>query len=677
MLDSLRTRLPLLAIPAAVLLLLACGDGEQRENPPAEESATRPSILLVTLDTTRADSIGPGAEGVETPAFDALAAKGRRFTRAYATAPQTLPSHASMMTGLYPAGHGVRENARVLPSGHRLLAEDLREAGYRTAAFVSAYPLDRRFGLARGFAVYDDELSAGTNERSAEGTTDRALAYLESAGDGPLFLWVHYFDPHHPYEPPAPFASDYADDPYRGEIAAMDRQLGRLVEAFEARVGAPRAIVVAGDHGEGLGDHGEEQHGHLLYEPTMHVPLVVAGPGVEPGVVDAPVSVRRVFHTVLDWAGLDPSASLREAGSEVVLGEAMVPFLQYGWQPQVMALSGATKAIHAGETEVYDLAADPEEEVDLAGEQPLDRELREALRDYPLPSSEPSAAPVDDEARRRLAALGYVATDSTPVVREDAPRPAEMTHLFDDLDRASSLFVSERWAEAIPVLETILEDDPGNLGTVLRLAAAHSALGNETRALEAFDRARDLAPDSPDVDHYHALHLVRVGDLEAAEPLLERSLAASPDRLPAIEALAAIRERQGKLQEALALRRRALALGQPGASELLHLGELAMAVRDTPAAIDAFERLRAVRGGEFDHHLELGVLYLDAGRLADAAAALDRVSPDHPGYPMALFKRAQVAVLLGAPDAGNRIEEARRHADETTRALIEGEGLFR
>jgi len=227
---------------------LASGCREGSPPPPV----VRPSILLVTLDTTRADVVGPEARGVSTPAFDALARRGRLFRHAYATVPETLPAHASLMTGLYPAGHGVHENARPLPRDRPLLAERLRQAGYRTAAFVSSFVLAKRFGLARGFDHYDDELPAGHVERSADLTTERAIAYLRQPGDRPLLLWVHYFDPHYPYAPPEPFRSLHADRPYLGEVAAMDHALGRLVQAFEARAGSASAIVVVGDHGEGL-----------------------------------------------------------------------------------------------------------------------------------------------------------------------------------------------------------------------------------------------------------------------------------------------------------------------------------------------------------------------------------------------------------------------------------------
>ncbi|HVL67696.1 MAG TPA: sulfatase-like hydrolase/transferase [Vicinamibacterales bacterium] len=660
------------------LSAMACARGD---SPPAagRDAPQRPWILLVTLDTTRADAIGPGARA-DTPAFNAVAARGRRFLQAYATAPETLPSHASMLTGLYPAGHGVHENARFVPAAHPLAAERLRDGGYTTAAFVSSFVLARRFGLARGFEVYDDDLPAGAAERSSAETTDRALAYLRDARQ-PQFVWVHYFDPHTPYAPPARFRDRYRDAPYLGEVAAMDEQLGRLVAAFDdaaRRAGAEPAVIIAADHGEGLGDHGELQHGNLLYQSTMHVPLVIAGPGVAPGTSDTPVSVRRIFHTLLDWGGVDATDSLRGNPREVVLGEAMKPYLSYGWQPQIMAVEGTLKAILAGRVEAYDLAADSHETRDLGSGARLPQALRRALDDYPVPSLEGTHASdtLSDEARRSLASLGYVSGGATPVVRRDAPRPVDMVAIFETIDRASTLFVSERYREAIPLLQAILAKDPHNLDAALRLATAHSMLGQPAQALEAFRRAAAIAPKSEDVRLYLALHYTRGPDWAQAAPTLEKIVADTPDRVAAVEGLAVVRERQGRLADAVRLRQRAYALRPAAPAELVRLGELAMASGETMAAIDAFEKARALQRGAFANDLELGVLYLDARRLPEARDALDRVPSSHAGYPMALFKRAQVSVLLNEPDARTRIDVARKHADATTRDLIARERLF-
>jgi choline-sulfatase len=669
-----------IALAAAVLLASgACGSREPSASGNARGAlpAPRPSILLVTLDTTRADAVGPGAVGVLTPSFNAVAARGRRFTQAYATVPETLPSHVSMLTGLYPAGHGIHENGRFVPPAQALLAERLHAAGYDTAAFVSSFILTRRFGLTRGFDVYDDQLGAGQVERNAAATTEAALAYLTGRPAKPLFLWVHYFDPHDPYAPPEPFRSHYPGHPYLGEVAFMDQQLGRLVQAFDERATGPAAIVIVGDHGEGLGDHGELLHGNLLYQSTMHVPLVLAGPGVQPGTGDAPVSTRRVFHTVMDWAGLGDDHSLRRAGDELVLGEAMKPFLNYGWQPQTMAVEGTYKSILAGRLEMYDVVKDPGESRDVSNDarRPL---VPPALRDYPLPLPSAARAPdtLDPDAQKALASLGYVSAGAAPVVRKDAPRPAGMVRLFASIEQASALFVAGRYAQAIPLYQGILAADPYNLDAMLRIASAHSALRQDRQAEAMFEKAAQMAPQSADVKVYLALHYSRTPEWQRAVPLLEQVAAEFPDRLAVLEALSAVRERQGRVPEALALRQQVFGLRTPTPAELVHLGELAMEAGSTPAALDAFERARMLQGAAFRNDLELGLLYLDARRFAAARDALDRVPASHPDYPMVLFKRAQVSVLLQEPDAAARIERARRGADATTRDLIARERLF-
>jgi tetratricopeptide (TPR) repeat protein len=424
---------------------------------------------------------------------------------------------------------------------------------------------------------------------------------------------------------------------------------------------------VCADHGEGLGDHGEQQHGDLLYESTMHVPVVVVGPAVPPSVVSAPFSLRHVFDVVSSFAGLDAAAD-----DKVVLGEAMKPFLDYGWRPQVMAVQGRLKTILAGRPEVYDVVADPGEMHDLASSANLPRETRAALREYPIPSPKAATAPasLDAEAQRKLASLGYVASSVEPVVRADAPCPADMTALFPLLDQSAALFVRGEYALCIPLLEQILRKDPHNLDAALRLATSYSSLGRDDQAVAAFQRAEAIAPESQDVRTYLALHYARTKDWEKAVPLLERVVAESPDRLPAVEALALVRERQQRIPEAIALRQQIYGVRAPSPAELAHLGEMQMAVGDTAGAIASFEKAGP------GHDLELGVLYLAARRLEDARDALDRVPASNREYPMALFKRAQVSVLLREPDAASRIAAASQHANATTRELIAREKLF-
>lgn len=664
-------RIVLLA--AALIGSTACGSGEPVPDaaPPKPE---RPSILLVTLDTVRADHLGFESGSAATPALDALAARALRFEHAYTAAPTTLPAHTSLFTGLYPAEHGVHENARTVPAEAELLAAKLAAAGYDSAAVVSGFPLSRRFGIARGFATYIDDFPGSAAERRADATTDRALAILAEPRPRPLFLWVHYFDAHEPYAPPEPWASRYPGDPYLGEIAFLDHELGRLLAVFEEAGGAHRIVV--GDHGEGLGDHGEALHGNLLYQETMRVPLLVAAPDLPPAVRSEPVSTRRVHDTVLAWAGGGSGTTLAELQTETVLGEAMKTHLQYGWQPQVMAVRGSIKAIRSGTLEVYDLAADPGEHHDLAGETRLERALAEPLRDYPTPGRQPASAPALDQAdRERLASLGYVDWDGRAAPRPDAPSAREMVQLFADLDRASGLFVRGRYGEAAPVLEDLLEDDSGNLMVALRLAVAYSSLGRQRKAEAAFAAAREIDPSSLDVAHYHALHLARGGRPRDAAPLFELVLTRTPERLEALEGLARVRAELGDPAAAENLLERSTELA-PRPESLAELGDLRMAMTDTAGAIQAFERARDLAPEAFDRHLELGVCYLVGGRTAEAAATLDRVAPRHPAYPMALFKRAQAAALLGEPDLAERVHAAHRAADPGLRRMIEDERLF-
>jgi arylsulfatase A-like enzyme/tetratricopeptide (TPR) repeat protein len=641
-----------LAVLFVLLLPAACAPHEK------PSAAPRPAILLVTLDTTRADAIRADV----TPNVVDLAKSARRYTQAYATVPQTLASHGSMMTGLYPAGHGVHENGRYFSPNVPMLAEKLKQDGYATAAFVSAFALARRFGLARGFDVYDDDFGAERAERPANETTDRALAWLAKPSAQPRFVWVHYYDPHFPYTPPQPFASRFAGHPYLGEVAFMDEQLARLLKAW------PGAVIVVADHGEGLGDHGELQHGNLLYQQTIQVPMLVRGPGVAAGVADAPISTRHVFDIILGWGSGQTSAP----ANEVVMAEAMKPFLDYGWQPQVMALEGRLKTISAGRIEVYDVTADPGETRDLAAQGNVSRPVRAALQEYPIPSAAEAAAPASaatEEERRKLASLGYVASTTKPIVRKDAPRPADMTALFPILDQAAGLFVREQYAQSIPLFEKIVAADAYNLDALLHLATAHSSLGHEKQAVETYERAQAIAPDSPDVRTYLGLHYARGKDWPKAAPLLERVVADDPSRLPALEGLATVRERQGRAAEAVRLWQQVFTMRTPSEAERARLGGMAMAAGDTSAAIAAYEKTHG-------HDLELGVLYLAARRFEDARAALDRVPPTHPEYAMALFKRAQVSVLLHEADAPARIAAARAHATPLTRELIARERLF-
>ncbi len=640
----------------------------------------QPVILLVTLDTTRADRLGIETNLVDTPHLKALAGRGVYFEQAYSVTPTTLPSHTSMLTGLYPADHLVRENGRQVDKKLDLLPALLKSRGYDTAAFVSGFPLASQFGLSRGFDHYDDTFDNDAVERPATGTTDLAVAWLKGR-TSPYFMWVHYFDPHEPYQPPEPFRSQYPNEPYLGEIAYMDQEFGRLVTAFEEHnQGRPWKIIVVGDHGEGLGEHGEMLHGNLLYQGTMRVPLFVAGSGIEAGISDRAVGVRQVYDTVLDWSGESRASSLLGAQAEPVLAEALKPYMQYGWQPQFMAVLDGIKVISSGDIEIYDVRIDPGETDNLDSQIEPEPALWDAIEAYSiraLADQPQERQTLSQEALDKLASLGYIGSSGNSRVREDAPNPRDMVHLYRDLDIGAGLFIRQDYAAAIPVFARILEADPYNFMAALRLAVAYSVTNNVAQAQKFFDRARTIDPSSTDLRHYQAMHYMQNKQWDLARPLFESVLVESQDRLPALTGLAQVYTRQGEIKLALRQLERITKIKASPGLEWTRIGPLRMALHDTKGAIRAFELARKILDDQFTFHLELGLLYMAAQRLSEAASSLDRVSSQHPAYPMALYKRAQTSVLLRENDREQRVRQAWVRADKTTRPLIENESLFR
>jgi arylsulfatase A-like enzyme len=365
-----------LALAAA---LAACGGPAD----PAAESDRVERIVLVSIDTLRADHVGCyGDEAAETPALDALAAEGARFETAISPAPLTLPSHTTLLTGRDPPQHGIRHNGVFrLPADVVPLAEHVRASGFATAGFVSAFVLDGRFGLERGFDHYDDQIGlissaasgAAAAERHADRTVDAAIAWLDDAPDR-FFLFVHLYDPHAPYNPPAPYAARFAGRPYAGEIAFADAQVGRLRAALATHWPQGTLWWLTSDHGESLGEHGEPTHSYAVYDATQRIPMLVAGPGVpRGGVVTGVAALSDVAPTLLELAGLPPlpgtpgtslAAALRVSGESpraAAWVETLATQLDLGWSPLLGVRTARHKYVRAPEPELYDMAADPRE----------------------------------------------------------------------------------------------------------------------------------------------------------------------------------------------------------------------------------------------------------------------------------------------------------------------------
>lgn len=494
------------SFPAVLLALLAlvgaasstgCDSSPGAGGAGLRAAATRPPILLITLDTTRADHLGCyGKADARTPNLDSLAKTGILFEHAYTTVPITLPAHASIMTGNTPPRHGVRVNASFdLDPGCATLAEILKGAGYQTGAVVGAFPLISRFHLDRGFDFYDDEFPyAGTgpgrvrhHERKADQVVDLALSWLDARDvERPWFLWVHFFDPHDPYEPPPPFDRGDPKQLYAGEIAFTDQQIGRLLAGLGERgLREDTVVIVVGDHGEALGDHGEKTHSFFIYDETVRVPLVVAVPGKSPRREMRRVSIIDIMPTVVkDLLGLEaPTAhgtSLLAATSPAppAYVETLLPSHEYGFAALFGLLAGEWKYIHVPIPELYKLSEDPAEAHNVARQNPdVVSSMRRRLEEYLAASQgrERSTAPPDDpKLRDMLATLGYARFG--PAITPDgrAPRdPKEMLELYLRLKAATNLGKTGRLDEAIARLEEISAEFAGSFVYHLELGGFH------------------------------------------------------------------------------------------------------------------------------------------------------------------------------------------------------------
>jgi arylsulfatase A-like enzyme len=458
-----------LAIAATVLGGVGCGVDEraQTDTPAATEPLERAArrdlnIVLVTIDTLRTDRLSCyGSDRVDTPNIDSFAEEGVLFTNAATTVPFTLPAHSSILTGLYPPGHGVRENVGyTLDPRVPTLAEVLSTAGWSTAGFISAFVLDGRWGIARGFDHYFDDFdlsgfesaNLSSVQRTGDVTVAEAIRWLDRRpSDRPFFLWLHLYDPHDPYEPPEPYKSAFATRPYDGEVAFTDSLIGEFRKALEDRgLLGSTMVILTSDHGEGLGDHGEASHGFFLYDTTVHVGLIVRLPGGEPAgrTVDAAVSHVDLMPTILDAVNVDPPRPVHgeslipliEGGdrdpSRGVYSESLYPLLHYGWAPLRAYRTEDHKLVSAPRPEVFDVRADPREEHDLSLVQPAVLAELEAgldgLRSVIEPAAPTTAAAPDldpqtvaqtPEERRQYSLVDQVGA-ATP--------PAFLVHAYDD-----------------------------------------------------------------------------------------------------------------------------------------------------------------------------------------------------------------------------------------------------
>jgi arylsulfatase A-like enzyme/Tfp pilus assembly protein PilF len=594
-------------------------------------AAADQNVLLVTIDTLRADALGCDGGPARTPNIDAVATAGIRFPFAHAQAVVTLPSHASILTGTLPFQHGYRENAGYrLPSGAGTLATILKAHGAATGAFVGAFPLDARFGLTPGFDVYDgrfDDMSGGglvIAERPAEAVVSAASAWIR-AQPSRWLAWVHVYEPHAPYRPPPPFDTEYADRPYYGEVAAVDRALGPLFTLVRGLT-RPTLVVITGDHGEALGDHGEQTHGLFAYESTLRVPLIISqinGPAARAAVSDAPVRHIDILPTILDVLQIAPPRDLpghslrtaadRSAGIDrPSYFEAMSGMLDFGWAPLSGVLAGREKYIDLPLPELYDLAADPKEAANLAARTPeRQRALASRLAAF-NPVLPATAAAVDPEVARRLQSLGYVSGG--------AARKAQFTE----------------------------RDDPKNLvdlDTTMHEAVGLDEQGRMRDAIEGYTRVLAKRPDMMAAARHLAFDYWRTGDAASAIATLRSALAAGPTPAARVQ-LGTYLSETGHAAEAIALIEQAVA-ADPNLDALNALG-IAYARGGRPAdALAVFNRTLQIDPDNPMAHENIATMYLNAGRLAEARSEFERALRANPRSAHGLSGMAMVAIKQG------------------------------
>jgi choline-sulfatase len=651
------------------------------------------SVVLVTLDTTRADRLGCyGDSSAKTRHLDQLAAEGTRFETVTAPAPITLPSHSSILTGLYPFEHGVRNNGNFyLAPRYDTLATRLKARGYRTGAFVSSFILDRRYGLDRGFDVYDDRMEGDFKQvvaLQAERRGDRTALALDRWIDerakepgAPFFAWLHLYDPHEPYRPPRPFRDLFASDPYEGEIAFVDAIVASVLDRLRGAGLLDRTLVVlAGDHGESLGEHGESTHSMFVYEAALRVPLVFWRPGLVPAgkVVQDPVRLVDVAPTILDLVGapglpapharsLVPLLTGRQAAEPPpAYSETLLPKFYMNWAPLRAFREGRFKLIDAPRPELYDLAADPGESHNIYAEQPRKAAaLREGLDRLAASGDAMSLQTLDREAMEKLAALGYIGAGAEP--RADATSladPKDFIALFDRLRQANSAVRDRRFDEAIPILKSVLAGDPRNAFATLILGSAYMGRGSSAEAITQFRRYLELVPTSSYAHQWIAICHLRLGDRDLALREAEAALALDPRFTDARVLKAGVLATRGEHEAAIAVLREAVATDPEKPMIRLDLARILAEAGRRDEARTEYDAVLRLEPDSVPALTGLGALLAGTGDLAGAETALRRALGHDPEATLARFNLAQVLERAKRP-ADAEVEYRRLVEDET------------
>ena len=623
----------------------------------------------------RADALGSYGGRASTPNLDALAAHGARFTFAHAHAVVTLVSHASILTGRYPYEHGIRDN-----TGYRLAPDQptaatlLKARGFSTGAFVGGFPLDRRFGLTPGFDVYDDRMTragpageVANRERPADAVVKAALAWID-AQPGKWFVWVHVYDPHEPYEPPGEFATRFAADPYLGEVSWTDAALGPLFDRLKA-LSRPTLVVVTGDHGESLGEHGERTHSLFAYEATLHVPLIVSqlGPGAgDPkGItIDTPVRHVDILPTLVASTGETASAGSGGALLDAIAAgrgterpsyfEAMSAAVTRGWAPLRGVLVGREKYIDLPIEEMYDLSADPKEANNIVRVKPdRARVMLETLKQFSV--APPARAGAETaETIERLRSLGYIGGGSA-VVREqyrEADDPKRLVEIEQMLWKASDALRAGRTDEAVTLFETIIAKRPDTEDAYRKLALVYWRSGRPAAAIATLETALKNGVTQSEVRIRLGQYLSDSGQAGKAIDLLKDTAGHDPD---AVLALGNAYTVAGRFAEGAATFTRLIEIDPQNALAYENLGTAQLQAKDPKAAEASLRKAIALDPTLAGAHTTLGVLLATTGRRDEAIREWTRAVELDPGDVNALYN-----LTLNLAQAG-RMDEARAY----------------
>ena len=668
---------------AAVVLAGGAAVAWLRPHPPATgagapaASGPRDNLLLITLDTTRADHLGAyGRTAARTRHLDRLAAEGVRFDNAFSPAPITLPAHASIFTGLYPFEHGVRNNGNFYLSDKMpTLATVLKQQGYRTAAFVSSFILDRRYGLARGFDTYDDRMAGAEPqvialeaERRGDRTSLALEAWLEqqAAASSPFFVWLHLYDPHEPYRPPRPFRDLFADSPYDGEIAFTDAIVAAVLDRLRGLGQLDRTLVaVTADHGESLGEHGEETHSMFIYQPAVHVPLILWRPGRLPAgkVVGQAVRATDLAPTLLELLGAPPLTTphgrslvpLMEdrarGAAPPVYAETLLPQFYMNWAPLLSLRDGRWKLIDAPRPELYDLDTDPREETNVYDAQAQTaRAMRDALhRLSGAGGGAMSVGRLDREAMEKLAALGYVGAGAEPgaSVANASVDPKTMIAVFNQMRRANSAVRDRRFADALPLLRDVLRRDPQNAFARLVMGSASMGQGRYEEAIAWFKKYLELVPTSAYAHHWIAICHLQRGARDEALREADAVLAIDPRFTDARVLKGGVLATRGDYEGAIAELRTAVETDVAKPMLRLDLAKvLAEAGRKTEARAE-YETALRLQPDFAPALVGLGVLQAGLGENEAAQATLTRALELDPTSSQARFNLGRVLELRG------------------------------